>query len=146
MESGWGKKYLCTEILRTGYSRLQLPRRAGGEPPVRVNHLPRGVGSPLNGQKKYRGIRAQGRQGLLSDLYFRWSSTDIDNSKKEDKADEDQALWAQQWHGMYLFILSLEHIHLFLLEGYSDLWIQVFCVTGLHPPHLSSSTNSPYPQ
>lgn len=92
MESGWGKKYLCTEILRTGYSRLQLPRRAGGEPPVRVNCLPRGVGSPLNGQKKYRGIRAQGRQGLLSDLYFRGSSTDIDKSKKEDKADEDQAL------------------------------------------------------
>lgn len=40
MESGWGKNYLCAEILRTWYSGLPMWRRASGESPIHENSLP----------------------------------------------------------------------------------------------------------
>lgn len=74
---------------------------------------PRREGSPSKVQKKCGGTdhaRAHGRQGLLPDLPSIRSSTITDNSKKEEEAAQDKALWAQQVMTLGLFFVAWAHL------------------------------------
>lgn len=51
MESGWKTNYLCTEILRTWYSGLQIQRRTTDESPIRENSLPMQSGLTIKSAK-----------------------------------------------------------------------------------------------
>lgn len=146
MESGWGKNYLCTEILRTWYSGLQMRRRATGESPIDENSVPMQSGLTIESAKE-ECVWESG-QGSLKAGSLAWPPCDFPPAQTTIKRRRKQLRTRpcelnKLWYWDY--ILLLEHIYL-SSQKCSDEYNKVFCLMGWHSSHLPHSISSPYLQ
>lgn len=142
MESGWKKNYLCTEILRTWYSGLQIQRRATDESPIRENSLPMQSGLTIKSAK----AQCVWESGQCS--WKAWPPLHVilhqHRQQQKEGSNWGPGPVSSTSYGVETIFL-LGHIYL-ASQNHSDKCNKVFCLTGWHPPHLPLSFSSPYLQ